>query len=150
MRCTVKSKPSTVAAGTRASPTRALENRSNPPGRGDAFVSDILHGDETFFSRYRDGRATAEQLDDFVGAWHESGDEEQRSLAEFLGLTDKEYAVLFITPRALPAILDARCSGQALRECVEPMFERMRDAGDPKDAPVLHALGHWLGHTGGD
>ena len=113
-------------------------------------MSDILHGDETFFTRYRAGRATAAQLDDFVEAWHESGDEEQRSLAEYLGLTDEEYGVMFITPRALPAILDARCSGRTLRECVEPVFERLREAGDPKDDPVLHALGHWLRRTGGD
>jgi hypothetical protein len=150
MRRTAKLKPSTAGAGTWASRTRALENRSNPPVKGDAFVSDTLHGDETFFARYRAGRASAAQLDDCVEAWHESGDAEQRSLAEFLGVTDEEYAVLFITPRALPAILDARCSGRTSRECVKPLFERLRDAGDPGDAPVLHALGYWLRRPGGD
>jgi hypothetical protein len=108
-------------------------------------VSDILHDDETFFARYRDGRATAAQLDDFVEAWHESGNDEQRSLAEFLGLTGEEYGVLFITPRALPAILAARRSGRTLHACVESFFEQLREAADPKDAPVLHALANWLG-----
>src|SRR3954454_17367444 len=114
MRCTVKSKLSTAGVNTWAPPTRIPENRSNPPEKGDAFVSDILHDDETFFARYRDGRATAAQLDDFVKAWHESGDAEQRSLSAFLAEPEEEWGVVF-TPRPawrpLPA---ARRSGRTL------------------------------------
>lgn len=110
-------------------------------------MSDVLTGDKTFLSLYDQGLVTIEQAGDFVGAWHDSGDEEQRSLADSLGMTDEEYGVWFITRRALPAILAARRSGRPLRAFIEPFFQRLKAAADPSDAPVLHALGYWLGHT---
>lgn len=101
----------------------------------------------TFFALYGDGRATLDDADDFVEAWHESGDAETRSLAEYLGMTDEEYGIWVITPRALPSILAARQAGRPLREFVEPFFDRLAASADPSDAPVLHALGHWLGRN---
>ncbi|MSP01349.1 MAG: hypothetical protein EXR07_09935 [Acetobacteraceae bacterium] len=71
-------------------------------------MSDVLQKAPTFFSLYSLGLATADQADDFVEAWHESGDEETRSLAEYLGLTGEEYGVWVITTRALPSIRAAR------------------------------------------
>jgi hypothetical protein len=107
-------------------------------------VSEVAQKAPTFFALYSQGLATGEQVDDFVEAWHESGDEETRSLSEYLGMTEEEYGVWVITPRALPSILAARRSGQPLRAHVAPFFEWLRDAADPKDKSVLHALGYWL------
>jgi hypothetical protein len=36
---------------------------------------------------------TADQANNYVDAWHESGDEETRSLAEYLGMSDDEYDI---------------------------------------------------------
>lgn len=107
-------------------------------------MSDVVHKPDTFFALYDSGRVAAEQIDDFVEAWHESGDDEQPSLAEFLGVTDEEYGVLIITDRALPAILAARRANRPLRDFVAPFFEALRAADDPTDKPVLHAMGYWL------
>ena len=107
-------------------------------------MSDVVHRPDTFFALYDSGRATAEQIDDFVEAWHEFGDDEPRSLAEYLGVTDGEYGVPMITDRALPAILAARRANRPLRDFVAPLFEQLQTANDPEDAPLLHAMRHWL------
>lgn len=109
-------------------------------------MSDLVHERDTFFALYESGRAAPAQIDDFAEAWHESGDDEQRSLAEILGVTEEEYGVLIIPDRALPAILAARCANRPLREFVAPFFDTLRAAGDPGDKPVPHALGYWLRH----
>jgi hypothetical protein len=107
-------------------------------------VSDIAQKSPTFFDLYSEERATADQADDFVGAWHESGNEETRSLSEYLGMSDQEYDVWLMTPRALPVIVAARRTGRPLRELVAPFYDKLRAANDPKDAPVLHTMGYWL------
>ena len=109
-------------------------------------MSDVVPKLDTFFALYDSGRVTAEQIDDFVEAWHESGDDEQRSLAEFLGVTEEEYGVLIITDRALPAILAARRASRPLREFIAPFFESLQSAENPDDKPVLHAMSYWLQH----
>ena len=130
--------------GIAARSTRCLAPSANRRAKGDEFVSDVVHQRDTFFALYDSGRVAAEEIDNFVEAWHESGDDEQRSLAEFLGVTEAEYDVLIITDRALPAILAARRANQPLREFVAPFFDRLQAAGDPEDKPVLHAMGYWL------
>jgi hypothetical protein len=107
-------------------------------------VSDIANMTPTFFTLYSEGCVTAEQADDYVEAWHESGEEETRSLSEYLGMTEEEYGIWVITPRALPAILAARRTNRPLREFVAPLFEALKAAGDPEDRPVLHVLSYWL------
>jgi hypothetical protein len=109
-------------------------------------VSDIIQKAPTFFALYDAGQATAEAIHDFIGAWHETGVEEERPLSEYLGMTVEEFGVWVITPRALPAILAARRANRPLREFVAPFFESLRSAGDPEDKPVLHAMRYWLQH----
>jgi len=134
----------TGMADIAARSTRFPAPGANRQTKGEEFVSDAVHGLDTFFSLYDAGRVSAEQIDDFVDAWHEAGDDEQRPLAEYLGVTDKEYGILVITDRALPAILAARRANRPLREFVAPLFEALQAAGDPSDRPVLYALGGWL------
>jgi len=107
-------------------------------------VFEVVHGPNTFFSLYDAGRVTEEQIDNFVEAWHESGDDEHRPLAECLGVTDEEFGILVVTDRAPPAILAARRANRPLREFIAPLFEALQAAGDPEDKPVLHALSPWL------
>ena len=98
------------------------------------------------YLEYNAGRVTADQIDDFVDYWPESGDEETRSLSDYLGVTEQEYGLLVITDRALPAILAARRANRPLREFVAPLFDRLRSADDPEDKPVLHAMAYLLQH----
>jgi hypothetical protein len=78
--------------------------------------SDASYKAPTFFDLHDRERVTAEQIDDFVSNWHDSGDDEQRSLAEYLGMTDLEYSAFFVTPRAIPYILAARGENRPLPE----------------------------------
>jgi hypothetical protein len=140
-----KSRSSRRKAATAAFSTPGREPRSNPPEKGGAFVSDILNANPTFLSLYEQSRVTEHQLDDFITAWHDTGDEEQRSLAEFLGMTDEEYSVSLMAPDALPLIRRARREHLPLRELLVPYLHELRSVADPMDRPVIHALSHWLG-----
>jgi hypothetical protein len=94
-------------------------------------VSSSQTGVRPFFDLYSRGEITAEQIDDFVHQWHHAPESEQRSLAEYLGMTDEEYAVSVMDPAALPQILAAREQGRPLRAVMADYVARLR-------------LGHWL------
>jgi hypothetical protein len=144
MRYTARSRFSTSMAAITARSTRFLAPSANRRAKGEEFVSDVVHQRDTFFDLYQSGRVAAEEIDKFVEAWHESGDEEQRSLAEFLGVTEAEYGVLIMTDRALPVILAARRANRPLPDFVAPFYEKLKAADDPKDKSVLYAMGYWL------
>lgn len=108
-------------------------------------MSDVIQTQGTFLDLFSQGRETDLHALDYVEAWHESGEEETRSLAEYLGMTDAEYALWFISPRLLPSIVAARQTGRPVREFVLAFYEQLRDAGDAREAPVLWALEFWLG-----
>jgi len=44
---------------------------------------------------------TENEVDDLIDKWHNSGDEETRSLQEFLGWTEEEYSQ-YITDCTIP------------------------------------------------
>ena len=51
-------------------------------------MSDVRPKSLSFLDLYSGGKVTAEHIDDFIDAWHESDDSEQRPLSEFLGMTE--------------------------------------------------------------
>ncbi len=99
-------------------------------------MSEAVKEAPTFIKLHGRGLATITDADDFVEAWNESGHDEQCSLADYLGVTDEEYDIWVITPRALPAILAAR----PLRAFIEPFYRQLRVVGAQDDRPVLYAL----------
>jgi hypothetical protein len=107
-------------------------------------VSDITQQAPTFFALYSQGRASAEQIEDHVGAWHDSGDDETRELHEYLGMTDEEYDVWLMTPRTLPLLVEARRTGRPLRKLVEGLYQDLCAANDPKDQPTIYRMSYWL------
>lgn len=107
-------------------------------------MSEIAQKAPTFFSLYEEGSVEANQVHDYIGAWHDTGDEETRPLSEYLGMTKEEFGVWVITPRMLPAILAARRANRPLPEFVAPFYDKLRAANNPSDKPVLFAMGHWL------
>jgi hypothetical protein len=46
------------------------------------------------------------KIDDMVEAWHNSGDEETRSLQEYLDMNDAEFQVWVVTGRFTESYLD--------------------------------------------
>jgi hypothetical protein len=139
-----KLRSSRPRATTAAFSTPGRELKSSQPEKEGEFVSEILNVSRTFFSLYEQGRVTEDQLDDFIAAWHESGDEEQRSLAEFLGMTDEEYSVSLAAPDSLPLIRRARREHRPLRSLLNPYLNELRSTDKLMDRPVVHALSHWL------
>ncbi len=107
-------------------------------------MSDVLHAPVTFLSLYERDRVTDGQLDDFIAAWHDSGDDEQRSLAEFLGMTDMEYAVSLMAPDSLPLIRRARLQHVPLRTLLDPYLASLRESAGPVDRSVALAVTSWL------
>ena len=107
-------------------------------------MSEVLKRAPTFFSLYDQGLVTAEQIDDFVGDWHDSGDDEERSLAEYLGMTDLEYSAFFVTRRALPFILAARRDNRPLPELLISLYASLCQNPRTSESSVPFALGHWL------
>lgn len=114
-------------------------------------MSDAKAKPRTFFDLFIDGQATAADADDFVTAWHDSGDEEQWPLTEFLGFTEDEYNVGTMDRLTLPDIAAARRpGGPALATLVTEHVRRMRAANDPIERSALFSLGHWLAARGID
>ena len=114
-------------------------------------MSDVRTKPRSFFDLFIDGQVSAVAAEDFISAWHNSGDEEQRSLPEFLGLTEDEYDVWMMDGRILPDIAAARRPGAPpLVDLMTERFRRMRAASDPIDRSALFSLGHWLAARGID
>ncbi len=107
-------------------------------------MSDVAAKTLSFFTLYEHGQVSGEAIDEFIEAWHDSPDTEQRSLAEFLGMIDMEYAVSGMAPGALPLILRARRENIPLRSLLVPYLAALRANPTRENAPVIHALGYWL------
>jgi hypothetical protein len=98
-----------------------------------------------FIDLVLEGDAFDTEVDDFVEAWHNGGS--NLSLAEFLGLTDEEYALWVEQPESLRSILFCRKHTIQLEEHSEwqeahRLAARSQGLGDPEK------LLNWLKKTG--
>ena len=66
----------------------------------------MFNPNNTFVNLCLSGEAFAHEIDDFVDAWHDGND--PRTLSDFLGMTDEEYAIWVERPETLREILNAR------------------------------------------
>ena len=105
-------------------------------------MSELRPETAPFLQLFRDGRVTAQQIDDFVEAWHDADDSEQRPLAEFLGMTEDEYTVWLASRKALPAIVAARQTGRPLFDLVAEHLAELKRAARPEDASAIYVLSH--------
>jgi hypothetical protein len=108
-------------------------------------VSDVRNRTGSFFDLYSQGQLSEDAIDDFVGAWHGSGDGYGVPLSEFLGLTEDEYGVWVMDARALPVIRASRSQHQPLHEAVTRYLDEMRNRTNPQDRSAIWALSHWAG-----
>lgn len=100
----------------------------------------------SFFDLYSRGDASAEDIDDFVGRWHDDREPWARemSLEDYLGLRHDEYQVWVYDPEALPSILEARRAELPLRAVMAERLEKLVAAARPRDATIVKGLRIWL------
>lgn len=113
-------------------------------------MSEVQRKPASFLQLYGEGRVTPGQIGHFIETWHNSDDSEQRPLAEFLGMTDDEYAVWLASRKALPAIITSRRTGRRLAEVVGEHLADLQRGGQHSDRAAIHALRHWLEQRAGN
>lgn len=97
----------------------------------------------TFVDLCLKGEAIAEDIDDFVDAWHEGGT--GMPLSTFLGMTREEYALWVEKPASLNIILEARMRGRRIGDYGVDDFRRAARA----DSEVaIQDLVEWLKQDG--
>ena len=102
----------------------------------------------TFLHACLAGDALLTDIDSWVEHWHEAGAERDgRSLAEYLGLNDAEYAVWVEQPSALAFIVMARRHRVSLASLLRDGSKELQAAraASPGEAASLTA---WLRQTG--
>ena len=107
-------------------------------------MSDAELTTATFFDLFSSGRVTADGVDDFVEAWHESGDDETRPLSQYLGMTAEEYGLWAIDRRNLPMMVEARRGGASLCDRVAAYYDQLRETNRWEDRAAIHTLSYWV------
>jgi len=69
---------------------------------------------DTFVQLVLSGQRPAEEIDEFVAAWHDSDD--HRTLPQALGFSEKEYALWVEQPATLDRILTSHRLGTQLEK----------------------------------
>ncbi len=100
----------------------------------------------SFFDLYSRGDASPDDIDDFVGRWHDGLEPWARnmSLEHYLGLRHDEYQVWVYDPEALPGILEARRAKRPLRAVMAERLEELVASARPRDATIVKGLQIWL------
>jgi cytoskeletal protein CcmA (bactofilin family) len=99
-----------------------------------------------FFDLYSQGHALADEIDDFIDAWHESTDPNARDLPlhDYLGLTRDEYEIWVLDPDVLPHLLIARREARTLPEVVNTYLDELPAAAHASNDATMTALRGWL------
>jgi hypothetical protein len=100
----------------------------------------------TFLAQYLNGEVLAEDIDDFVDAWHENP--EGMKIYELLGMSKKEYSLWLNNPETLPQIARARRTGVPLDVTLRAALEDLPIAARSADAIKIKRLMRWLERSG--
>lgn len=100
----------------------------------------------SFFELYSRGDVSPDDLEDYVGRWHDEYKDrsEYPPLHEYLGVTRAEYEVLLYDPFSLPCILQARLPGENLVDIMAERYAQLRAANRREDGTTIFLLGNWL------
>src|SRR5689334_18107622 len=110
------------------------------PCQGDRSVSDER---QDFISLALAGEVMTDEIDDHVDQWHD--DPDGLPLHEYLGMTEREYALWLSVPDMLPLILAARKQGRPLEEIVvNDNNDSLRIAARADNALKIKRLQLWL------
>jgi hypothetical protein len=112
-------------------------------------VSDVRPKRLSFLDLYRNGKVSADKIDDFIDDWHESDDSEQRPLAAYLGMTEDEYSAWLASHEVLPLLVTARQDGRSVVEAVRCHLADLQRAALPADETAIYVLSHWLEQRAG-
>lgn len=89
------------------------------------------------------GEVLADEIDDFVEAWHKS--ESNLEIQEFLGMSIEEYSLWVSDPDSIATILSARHRGSTLRDAVNDNIQTQeRLAARADEARKLAILQRWI------
>lgn len=95
-----------------------------------------------FLQSYLNGDVCAEDIDDYVDAWHAKPG--RKKIFEFLGMTSEEYSLWLCDPDSLPDIARARRANSSLVGIVRDALVALRTTGKPREKH----LRQWLAqHT---
>lgn len=99
--------------------------------------------DSSFMALALNGRVLADEIDDFIEAWHESDSPEE--LHDFLGMTFEEYSLWVADAASIDTILTARHSHKPLKEAVNDNLRfQERIAARSDEAGKLAILARWI------
>jgi hypothetical protein len=91
------------------------------------------------------GETLASDINDYIDAWHESKDNGQ-SIAEFLGMTQSEYALWVEKPSSLKLIIFSRHSGASIENLLR--FDKGHAmAARASSTEEVEVLVNWLKAT---
>lgn len=89
------------------------------------------------------GRILSDEIEDFVGRWHDS--ESNVEIYEFLGLTFQEYSLWVSDPDNIDLIIYARHSNISISKAVNDNIQHdERIAARSDEARKIAALARWI------
>lgn len=99
--------------------------------------------DDTFMSLALNGYILADEIDDFVEAWHVS--DSHQEIHDYLGMNFSEYSLWVSDPDAINIIIAARHSGISLKQAVnDNLRSTERTAARADEARKLSILARWI------
>lgn len=107
-------------------------------------MSEVHDRTSAFFDLYRAHGVSEESISDFIDDWHNSSNEENRLLWQFLGMTEDEYSIWVMDGRTLPLLRDARETRETLVTAVARYLDGLRVRNAPAERAAIHALSHWV------
>jgi hypothetical protein len=115
----------------------------SPPSPGGRLMSRKER--RPFVELCLSGEVAMEQIDDFVDDWHAKPSD--RSLSEFLGMTEQEYSLWVQDPDVLPYVIRARRERRSFESVVRDELDG-RVAAHSDHTLALERLRRWLQQPG--
>lgn len=112
-------------------------------------MSEVHDRATAFFDLYRAHGVAEDAIGDFIEQWHNSGDDEERPVWQFLGMTEDEYSVWVMDARVLPLLRAVRETGENLVAAVTRYLDGLRAANEAANRAAVHALSHWVARRSG-
>ena len=100
----------------------------------------------TFIELYMNGAVLAEDIDEFVDAWHQNPG--RKEIYEYLGMTRQEYSMWLRDPDILPHIARARRENLDLTTVPHRSIEDMPIAARSSDQVKVKRFMQWLEQQG--
>ena len=95
-----------------------------------------------FLDLYLNGEVLAEDIDDYIDAWHAKSEGE--SIYDFLGFSKEEYSLWLRDPNTLPYIAVARHENKPLNDVIASQLNNMAMAARSSDVFKITRLRAWL------